>query len=359
MTHAPSHLPRDFAISITLLTAFACLYPFSGWRTTGVGPFDYLSAPWPRYFTWTDIWLNVLGFIPIGFAWATWARQKFRPGRTLLGVWLAGTLLSFAVETTQNYLPTRVASNIDLATNSIGSLIGAACGLRWGRIFEPGGILPRWRERLFLPGRSGSSAILLITLWWFSLLNPSSYLFANGDLHAVFRSVPVIQLGGGNFLHIETLLTAANTLVIGLFAQHAMRRPRLWLPLVILLLGLSVKTLATTAFLAPPQPWHWATPGGLFGLAAGVGLLVLCWMLPMALRLSIASLALLAATALVNLAPDNPYWEAGTKLAREGHVLNFHGATEVMAGFWPFLALLWLSLARPAPPSRPAVEIID
>ena len=57
---------------------------------------------------------------------------------------------------------------------------------------------------------------------------------------------------------------------------------------------------------------------------------------------------LLAATALVNMAPDNPYWDAATRLTHEGHVLNFHGATQLMACLWPFLTLLWLALNGPA-----------
>ena len=48
MTRERSHLPRDLALSITVLTAYACLHPFSGWRSTGVGPFDFLTAPFPR-----------------------------------------------------------------------------------------------------------------------------------------------------------------------------------------------------------------------------------------------------------------------------------------------------------------------
>ena len=32
----------------------------------------------------------------------------------------------------QNYLPSRVPSNIDLACNLIGAMIGAAAGMNWG-----------------------------------------------------------------------------------------------------------------------------------------------------------------------------------------------------------------------------------
>ncbi|MEM5979678.1 hypothetical protein J4V91_26730, partial [Escherichia coli] len=37
---------------------------------------------------------------------------------------LAGLLLSGAMEAIQTYLPTRVSSNVDLATNTLGALLG-------------------------------------------------------------------------------------------------------------------------------------------------------------------------------------------------------------------------------------------
>lgn len=347
---------NDFAIAISLLTAYACLHPFSGWREIGVNPFTYLLAPWPRYFTWQDIWINVLGFLPFGFVWMLSYRNSPHPKRHVFVVWFAGTLLSFAVETTQNYLPTRVASNIDLATNSLGVLIGALGGLQWGRKFDTFGALERWRDYRILPGRSGSMGLVLIALWWFSLLNPSSYLFANGDLHSLVDAAPSFPLSGRSFLRIEAVLAAANLLALGLFAQRVMKRPALWLIVLALLLGLAVKSLASWVFLWPPQALHWATPGGLRGLATGVVLLLLCWRLPARPRLAIAGVALLAATALVNMAPDNPYWDAATRLNHQGHILNFHGATQLVATLWPFLALLWLGLNGPASRARPAAN---
>lgn len=347
MSHPQGHPLQDFAIAITLLTAYACLHPFSGWLEIGVGPLAYLTAPWPRYFTWGDIWLNVLGFMPFGFAWMLLRRNPTHPLRRVFCVWLAGTLLSFAIETTQNYLPTRVASNIDLATNSAGALLGALAGLQWGRWFDTGSALASWRAWRILPGRRGSLGLLLIGLWWFSLLNPSSYLFANGDLHPLLDTASNYPLSGNGFLRVETALASANLLAVGLFARRVMKHPSLLQVAVALLVGLAVKSLASWVFLAPHDPLHWATPGGLRGLAIGSAMLLLCWHLPARLRHALASLALLAATALVNMAPDNPYWDAATRLTHQGHVLNFHGATQLMACLWPFLTLLWLTLSGP------------
>ena len=44
---------------------------------------------------------------------------------------LAG-LFSFGLEALQNFLPSRVASNLDLGGNAAGALLGALAGARWG-----------------------------------------------------------------------------------------------------------------------------------------------------------------------------------------------------------------------------------
>lgn len=69
--------------------------------------------------------------------------------------------------------------------------------------------------------------------------------------------------------------------------------------------------------------------------------------LPAALRVALAGLLLMAATVLVNLAPLNPYSAAALATWRQGHFLNFNGLTRLIASFWPFVALPYLTvLAR-------------
>jgi len=55
------------------------------------------------------------------------------------------------------------------------------------------------------------------------------------------------------------------------------------------------------------------------------------------------SLTLLSQTALVNVAPDNPFIDASVRTVQEGHFLNFYGLTQFSAALWPFLALAYLS----------------
>lgn len=66
-------------------------------------------------------------------------------------------------------------------------------------------------------------------------------------------------------------------------------------------------------------------------------------LLPRLAQHALAGTALLGATALVNLMPDNPYLAYNRQLAQLSNVLNFHGLTEWVDSLWPFAALAYLS----------------
>jgi hypothetical protein len=49
-------------------------------------------------------------------------------------------------------------------------------------------------------------------------------------------------------------------------------------------------------------------------------------------------------TALVNLAPDNPFLPSDAALLQQGNLLNFHGLTQLTASLWPFITFAYLGL---------------
>ena len=71
------------------------------------------------------------------------------------------------------------------------------------------------------------------------------------------------------------------------------------------------------------------TPGALYGVAGAITLLMIAVALPRAAQLPLVGFALLAATAIVNLAPANPYNTAVFSLWQQGHYLNFNGLTRL------------------------------
>ena len=59
------------------------------------------------------------------------------------------------------------------------------------------------------------------------------------------------------------------------------------------------------------------------------------------------ALALLLATVMVNIAPENPYLLNTLQIWNPGQFLNFNGLTRLISSLWPFLALPWLMIYRP------------
>lgn len=341
-------LPRYLAAAYTLLVVYASLHPFSGWRDNGVLPFVYLTAAWPRYWTVFDIVVNVLAYLPLGFLWTS----ALRPWRgSLVAVVLTlllGGALSLSLETIQNWLPSRVASNLDLATNLVGVLLGALAGRRWGAALLDGGRLHAVVHRLIGDDSVAHSGLLLLAIWLLTQLNPEILLFGNGDLRGL--------LGGGRpaqaasytvdyFPWIEAGVAAGNTLSVGLICSCLLQMRQRVLTLGVIGLAVLMKSFSLTV-LAATASADWATTGSLAGLAAGLLLWFLASDLPHVWRRVFAALALMLTTIFVNLAPDNPYLAASLQVWRQGHFLNFNGLTRLASSLWPFLALPWLMLLR-------------
>lgn len=347
MTARPSSvLPVYLAGAYTLLALYGSLHPFAGWRDTGIDPFDFLAAAWPRYFTAFDLVANALAYLPLGFLWATVLAARLPAGVALLMVVLAGGLLSFGVECVQNYLPSRVPSNLDLVSNTLGALLGAAAGLRWGRHLLDGGRLHAWRERRFLAGITGDRGLLLVALWLLSQLNPETFLFGNGNLRSLLGLPAAFDFEAGHFIELEMATVTAQTLTIVLIGNRLARNHPVLLPLALLGAAMAVKSFAIMLLMQSVHGFAWLTPGTLGGLALGIVLSMAALERTSGERLAVAAMALMLATVLANLMPDNPYLEDTLRVWQQGHFLNFNGLTRLASSLWPFLALPWLMLSR-------------
>jgi hypothetical protein len=77
---------------------------------------------------WSDVLLNVAGFVPFGFictAYFSRVRGVARPWLLVVALGL-GLGVSLLIEIWQHYLPTRDSSMADVMTNTLGTVIGAA-----------------------------------------------------------------------------------------------------------------------------------------------------------------------------------------------------------------------------------------
>lgn len=339
-------LPLQLAGVYTLLAIYGSLYPFTGWRDFGVEPLAFLVAGWPRYVTGFDLAVNTLAYLPLGFLWSAALAARWRPAGALLAALLLGGTLSLAIEAAQNFLPSRVPSNLDLACNSLGTAIGALLGLRWGGALLHGGRLHAWRERRFLNGPSGDIGLVLLALWFLTQLNPETFLFGNGNLRALLGLPAALPFAADRFSEMEMATVAAQTLAIALIGSRLAANHPVLLPLALVSAALIVKSGALMLLIESLHGFAWATPGTLAGLALGLAVWAGVIRLSVSARQALAALALMLAAVLANLMPDNPYLEDTLRVWRQGHFFNFNGATRLVSSLWPFLALPWLMLSR-------------
>lgn len=341
-----SRLPLFLAGLYTLLAYYGSLYPFHGWRDSGAGAFDFLLSGWPRYFTGFDIAVNVLAYLPFGFVWAAALAPRLGSFGAFLAAGTAGMATSLGIEGLQNYLPTRVPSNLDWACNSLGSLLGATAGLRWGHQLIDGGRLHVWRQRHFLRGQTGDIGLLLVAFWLLTQLNPETFLFGNGNLRSLLGLPAPLEFAASRFTALEAGTVAAQTLAIALIGGCLVSTHSPKPALLLILAAISIKSFAIMLLMESVNGFAWATPGTLVGLALGLLLWTGGRMLPATLQQALAAMALMLAAVLANLMPDNPYLENTLRVWQQGHFLNFNGLTRLTSSLWPFLALPWLMLTR-------------
>jgi hypothetical protein len=74
---------------------------------------------------WKDCIINVTGFMPLGFCFCTYFSLSKRISRASLITIIFGCAISFIIETTQYYLPTRDSDSMDLINNTLGTILGA------------------------------------------------------------------------------------------------------------------------------------------------------------------------------------------------------------------------------------------
>ncbi|KUZ78863.1 teicoplanin resistance protein VanZ [Burkholderia ubonensis] len=361
-----STLARQALAAYTALIVYASLYPFDGWISLGIGPFDYLFAPMQRYVTAFDVVTNVLGYLPFGALAVLALHPRWRGVGATLIAGVLGALLSGAMEALQTYLPTRVASNLDLAANALGALLGAALMAPATGALLDRGALRRLRFAWFQP--DGATPLLLAALWPFAILFPSPFLFGIGDWPAALweRADASMQDALLAWLPAAWHVSAWPERVDGwlsdsgweaalgglmLFPALAIaslamrpRAPRVRLLIVLVAAALVLKSAATFMQSATGLVVVWATPGARLGIELGFAAALAALYVPDAWRAALAAAALVAGVALVNLLPVNPFFDFTLSGWRQGRYVHFNSIARWLAWIWPYAALIWLGL---------------
>jgi len=213
------------AAAYAALIVYCSLYPFTGWRLPDQPLFSFLTALPPAHVSKSDLLTNLLAYIPLGFLLERYLSSRRSDLAPAFAATIAGTLISFLMESLQMFLPSRTASNIDLASNAAGTLFGAAIAVLAGSdipLLRP--VLLRVRR---LENEIAPPALLAVALWAGSQLTP---FVPSMDVSSVRAGLAPLwhQLVGPNrILEMgKVISTALDVGALAILISIFSRRPR-------------------------------------------------------------------------------------------------------------------------------------
>ncbi|MFC0135695.1 hypothetical protein CR105_00035 [Massilia eurypsychrophila] len=353
-----SPMVRAALLVYLLLIVYASWFPFTGWRSTGLEPWAFLNLTPQRYWTAFDVIVNVIGYIPLGMLMVPSLYPRIRGFWALLLTAVLGMLVSGGMEAVQTYLPSRVPSNLDFLTNSVGCFVGALIGAAGARSYLNQSRLYQVRQRWF--ASHGSQGLVLLALWPLAQIYPQGYLFGHGQVLPIFSEwlskwfatsidlVAMLRPGAAmsveQYWLSETIITACGMTGAVLTMLCLTRRgaPRTRLIIAMLAVALAFKTLASSLLFTPDNAWVWITPGAQGGFLIGLIMLSGLAFAPQVAQRRLAVVTLLLSLVVVNTIPANPYFVSTLQGWVQGKFLNFNGAAQFLSLAWPFFAIWFL-----------------
>lgn len=322
---APSHrIARVLLLGYLVFLVYASLYPISSFRFPERSPFALIFAT--EITSRTDALTNVLVYLPLGLFLIL-----SRPGLGSLRAGLIGCALSFVIEYLQAFVPGRVPSLLDWALNSLGTLLGAELAARLGQI--------RWRASVSLLASGPRARLGLITVgtWVAAQLFPFVPSTDIDYLKEGLRPVWHVLRGQQSFSFAPAASYALATLSLASILEECLlpsRHSRLLVPMFFFAVLLAKVPIISRQLSLE------ALAGVLVGLAlsrrlrdSGPGAAVLF-------------LAALGAFAVEELRSEGP--SSGAVLAfnwipfRTHLISELIGASDILSGAWPFLALAYV-----------------
>lgn len=335
---------------------YASLYPWTGWRPPDASMFDFLTAPWPRWWTAFDVATNLLAYLPLGLLACVAIARAARTRALRAAPWalVLCALLSFSLESAQSLLPARVPSRLDLLTNVAGAALGIAIAVWFGRRRIER--LPRALRSTFIVAPGATMGAVLLVAWPIAQWYPQSLVFATGDLLFAWpssaapsgpdwRAALILPAHYEPFVEacaVSLAIVAIASLVREVFVAPVApgARPPAWPIALPIVAACAIKSIAGAVVLGAAHAFGWLSAAAQGGLVAGAIAAIALVPATPRVRAASAIAAVALGTVLVNLAPPNEYYLS--MLAHwEGEWANFHGLLRALATLWPFAMLAW------------------
>ena len=319
----------------------------------------------------------MLGYIPLGFLLALSFMRRgnvryFAAHPNLAGVAVAvvaGGALSFCMESIQNYLPSRVSSNVDLGLNIAGTLVGAVLATA----LELAGAIDRWsrfRERWFIPEARG--ALVLLALWPPALLFPAAVPFGLGQVLERLENgiaewlseTPFLQWLPVREVELQPLVPAAELLCVALGAfipcllGYTILRSvgrRAVFAFAVVAIGIAVTALSAALSWGPSHAWAWMSPAVRLGLLFGLLLAMLMLAVPRRGCAAMLLLALVVHLSVLNQAPASAYFADTLQAWEQGRFIRFNGLAQWLGWLWPYAVLVYVLLRVSRPERTPTI----
>lgn len=335
---APSSLPRPSLLPTgvyALLIAFGSLYSTAGFLGLDAWSLDFLFQPPPRYITRTDISTNLVVYLPLGYMLTRHLGQPHRRGVAILMATLGGMCFSMLLESLQALLPDRIASNVDVCLNALGTLSGALLTLHHHRWRRAGAALRRWRHDWVADATWASLGLWLLALWAIAQFSLVPFPGA-GWISLHLRPLDSPPDGARPFNPLWFFAILLEMSALGAFTASLLRPGRYASAMLLLFVSaFAVKLLSATILL------KLRAVGGVLSLETLSAFLLAFWVLlyPSVSRhrRSVAVTLLLIILAVRGLHADYLVWPVAS-------VFNIVGLAKAAASLWPYLALSVLGM---------------
>lgn len=344
-TRSHARLRSWLSIGYALFIVYASMSPFSGWRNQGLDFSEVLVMPLAMTYTAFDALANLLSYLPLGFLVVLTLRARLGAVASIVFGVLLGMLLSGCMEYLQMYLPTRISSNTDILSNSVGTLFGALLAVvvtSWPGLFSR---LTSWRRTYFSDGKEVDFGLALLALWVFGQINPSLPMLGNVFLSKVEQQ-PFVVLPPVPFDWWESAAVMLNLLMLGTLMLTLLRNPRNTATvLLVVLSGVALGKFIAAAVLV--KSWAlllWISSEAVLGMVSGLLLLHTVLSLSRFATLAVGTAIASLYTLLVNFALDSNAPSAAASIYHwhYGHLLNYNGLAQTISLIFPLLLIFHL-----------------
>lgn len=348
MPKSPAERPAGPGLSWFLglyagLVLFGTLYPFRDWLPWQTWSPAFLFAPPPPFITRTDLLTNVLVYAPLGYALALKLSPRLPRRRMILAAAALCLGFSLLLESLQVLLPQRIASNVDIASNGLGALLGGLLARQHPRWLRLAQAIGRWRGQWFQGGAVVNLGLALLGLWFlaqFSLVPVSGLGWLPLYLQPIEAGLALARLNGAWFGAVFLEMAA-----LGAVAALLLRPGRrVWGLTLLFASALLTKVLIALLLL------RLKVLGGVLSLETLAAFVAAYWLLrlPILRRQGLAAAAaLLAGIVVLRLALGKFI------LIPNASPFNIVGLADLTGSLWPYLGLVWLVLSWRRPP-RPS-----